>query len=147
MNIIEGDVFKCEEDLIVHQVNCRGVMGSGIAREVRNRFPDVYNRYKDDCWKYGSRCLGAFSCVPISTSKGIVNLYGQDGFGVDKCYTDYKAVKRAFRLLAMFAKKNNFSIAIPYYIGCNRGGGDWDIYSAIIEKELNGINYTIYRKY
>lgn len=61
MNIVNGDVFKCKEDLIIHQVNCKGVMGGGIALEIRKRFPQVYNRYKEECNKYGNKCLGAFS--------------------------------------------------------------------------------------
>ena len=43
--IKEGNVFDSDADIICHQVNCQGVMGSGVAKEVRERFPNVYEQY------------------------------------------------------------------------------------------------------
>ena len=36
-------------------------------------------------------------------------------------------------------------IAIPYLMGCHRGGGDWEIVSKMIEEELAGCDVTYYR--
>ena len=43
--IKEGNVFDSDADIICHQVNCQGVMGSGVAKEVRERFPNVYEEF------------------------------------------------------------------------------------------------------
>ena len=43
---IKRDIFKSGADLICHQVNCQGVMGSGIAKQVREKYPKVYKEYK-----------------------------------------------------------------------------------------------------
>lgn len=32
MKIVDGDIFNCDADAILHQVNCQGVMGSGVAK-------------------------------------------------------------------------------------------------------------------
>ena len=32
--------------VICHQVNCQGVMGAGIAKQIRARWPEVYEDYK-----------------------------------------------------------------------------------------------------
>ena len=32
---VEGNIFDCTEDIIVHQTNCQGVMGHGIALQVK----------------------------------------------------------------------------------------------------------------
>ena len=45
--IKEGNVFDSDADIICHQVNCQGVMGSGVAKEVRERFPNVYEQYHE----------------------------------------------------------------------------------------------------
>ena len=39
---IKGDIFKSNADAILHQVNCQGVMGSGIAKQVKENFPVVF---------------------------------------------------------------------------------------------------------
>ena len=41
-------------NIICHQVNCQGVMGSGIAKQVREKYPNVYNSYKKACDKLGA---------------------------------------------------------------------------------------------
>lgn len=38
---IKGDIFQSSADVILHQVNCQGVMGSGVAKQVREKYPDV----------------------------------------------------------------------------------------------------------
>jgi O-acetyl-ADP-ribose deacetylase (regulator of RNase III) len=34
---------------LVNPVNCAGVMGAGLAKEFKRRFPEMYNVYKDMC--------------------------------------------------------------------------------------------------
>ena len=36
-------------DVICHQVNCRGAMNSGVAKAVREKWPEVYVNYKFWC--------------------------------------------------------------------------------------------------
>ena len=49
MNIIEGDIFTAKTEAIVNPVNCIGVMGAGLALQFKNRYPDVYNAYREAC--------------------------------------------------------------------------------------------------
>ena len=49
ITFITGDLFDTKANVILHQVNCQGVMGSGIAAEVKRRFPKAYNSYKELC--------------------------------------------------------------------------------------------------
>ena len=50
---INGDLLKVQKelnlDVICHQVNCQGVMGSGIAKQIRDTYPIVYDNYKKKC--------------------------------------------------------------------------------------------------
>ena len=41
MKHIYGDIFLSNADAILHQVNCQGVMGSGVAKQVREKYPIV----------------------------------------------------------------------------------------------------------
>lgn len=40
-----GDMFTSGAKFLCHQVNCMGKMGSGIARTVREKFPNAYHDY------------------------------------------------------------------------------------------------------
>ena len=35
-------------DILCHQVNCQGVMGAGLAKQIRSKYPEVYEQYKED---------------------------------------------------------------------------------------------------
>jgi O-acetyl-ADP-ribose deacetylase (regulator of RNase III) len=45
VNIINGDVLKSGSPIIAHQVNCMGIMGGGVALQVKKKYPEVFNKY------------------------------------------------------------------------------------------------------
>ena len=121
IKIVNGNVVSAKEQIIAHQVNCKGVMGSGAARAIRGKFPVVYEKYKELCDTMKdntSELLGCNQYVTVPKDKKIiVNMFAQNG------YTDYDALEMCFMGLA---RKSRMPIAMPYKIGCGRGGGDWD---------------------
>ena len=44
-----GDLFQCGADALVNPVNCVGVMGRGLAKQFRDRFPENYREYHAAC--------------------------------------------------------------------------------------------------
>lgn len=44
-----GDMFTSKAQIFVQGVNTVGVMGAGIAKQFREKFPDMYNNYKMHC--------------------------------------------------------------------------------------------------
>lgn len=152
---INGNIFDSDSNFIVHQTNCLGVMGSGIAAQVANKYPHVekaYVKYVKYCNKHKIDMLGNVQYVPIDTwamvmvdtlrnenveaydsqYQYIVNLFGQRNFGTEKQQTDLSAMKLAFLNIREKAEKIKAKIAIPYKIGCCRGGADWkDVYKII----------------
>ena len=144
--IINGDIFDSGADIIVHQVNCQGVMGSGVAKQVRERFPRVYNKYVNVCRE--SNPLGDILLVcadETDNSKPIIaNLFAQYKYGYDGgCYTDYNALQKCLDKLNICAK--GMTVAIPYMMSCYRGGGDWEIVSTMIFNALKDCDVTFYR--
>ena len=142
MKIVIGDILtpnrSDDKILVCHQVNCKGVMGAGLANQVRKQFPKVFRRYKDKCSKavVSSELLGEvqYCTVLYCYNYVIANIFGQDGYGIDKQYTDYDALRKAFRSIATsFA---DYIVRIPYKMGCGLGGGDWAIVESIINEEL-----------
>lgn len=144
---IKCDIFESGADVILHQVNCQGVMGSGIAKQVREKFPNVYNQYKmmcKDAVGNHTLLLGTAQCVAITDNKFIVNLFAQEDFGYDgRCYTDYNALKKCLRAVKRYPMFYDKVIAIPYLMGCHRGGGDWDVVYKMIEDIFGNSNVDV----
>jgi O-acetyl-ADP-ribose deacetylase (regulator of RNase III) len=148
IKIVQGDVTKASENIIIHQVNCQGKMGSGVAKGIRSSFPKVYDEYMKMCeWaKEKERLLGHAQVVQVGDNKYIVNLFSQLFYGYDgKRYTSYDALYDGFSYIAEHAKRTNKSVAMPYLIGCGLGGGDWGIVYRIIEQIFGDYEVTLYQ--
>jgi O-acetyl-ADP-ribose deacetylase (regulator of RNase III) len=133
LNIIEQDILTCAEDIIVHQVNCQGKMGSGLAKQIKTKYPEVFKGYfyntKTNELK---NLLGTALICETDDGKYIANVYGQDKYGKSGIFTDYDALKSGLKEVHDFAKEQGKSVAIPYKIGCGLGGGNWETVSAMI---------------
>lgn len=141
---VKGDIFQSDADVILHQVNCQGVMGSGIAKQVREKYPKVYKEYKELCSQDEPKnLLGIAQPVQADKNTIVVNIFAQKNFGYDgKCYTDYSALRKGLETVRDNNKED--CIAIPYLMGCHRGGGDWNIVSSMIEETLSDCDVTLY---
>ena len=50
MDIVSGNLLKdFNGDIIVHQVNCQGVMSAGIAKQIKIKYPKSYREYVNYC--------------------------------------------------------------------------------------------------
>lgn len=144
VKVIDGDLFQAAAPVICHQVNCKGKMGSGVAKGIRSRYPVAYERYWLLSKKEKKNSASLLGRIQICESKGktVINMFAQDGYGYDgKLYTDYDAFERCLENVRKFILPGE-TIAMPYKIGCGLGGGDWDVVYGLIEKIL-GEYYTV----
>lgn len=51
ISVKTGDIFKSNKDVLVNPINCVGVMGKGVALAFKNKYPDMFLKYKDACSK------------------------------------------------------------------------------------------------
>lgn len=130
VTIKTGNVFDSTAEFICHQVNCQGKMNSGVAKEVRQRYPKVYRNYVRDCESAADSHTLLGNAIGYFVDNGdrcIVNCFGQDTYGYDgQQYTNVEALKKALSSVAVTAKVTKCKVAMPYKIGCVRGGADWD---------------------
>ncbi len=138
MQTISQNILEITEGVICHQVNCKGVMGAGLAAQIANKYPLILNEYQNACRdnahanRPSSFLLGRCQLIDVQPGLQVANLFGQDEYGRDRQYTDYDALEFALAELTTFIKEGT-PIYIPYKMGCGLGGGRWDIVSAIIE--------------
>lgn len=139
MKIIEQDILTVKQGTICHQVNCQGVMGGGLALSIRNKWPHVYEKYKNFCKRadyWPMDLLGMAESVEINDKLIVYNIFGQFDFGGGgERHTDYCALNNAFHHIKEIesAANTKLDIYFPYLMGCDRGGGDWRIVSKMIE--------------
>ena len=135
MHYSNQSILDVTEGIIVHQVNCKGVMGAGLAKQIRSKYPQVFKSYKAriDLLKPGMIQLVQVS-QPTEPKLIVCNLAGQDGYGRDRQYTEYEAVRECLIKLQAKAQKLGLSSSIyfPYKMGCGLGGGDWSIIESMI---------------
>ena len=129
-----GNLVTDTYPLFCHQVNCKGKMGAGIAKQIRNEYPEIYHEYKHLC-DNGEAKLG--EVLPVETSDGRIcfNMFAQYSYGYDGCYTDYDAFKKCLDSISKFMANHmmKLPVAFPCYIGCGHAGGDWRKILALLE--------------
>ncbi|MDO6628755.1 macro domain-containing protein [Bacillus thuringiensis] len=150
VEIIEGNLLDATEDIIAQQVNCQGMMGSGLAKQIRAKHPEIYKRYTDYCGdKVPYELLGELNIVAVTGGKYtyVANIFGQLNYGRQNVlYTDYAALELGLRKLKHDAKSNRLTVAIPYNLGCGLANGDWDnVVYPMIKEVFKDSSVTIYK--
>lgn len=137
---VKGDLLGAEQKIIIQGCNSMGVMGSGLARQIRSRYPNVYEIY---ALRYKTFGLELGDIIPVATVDGkiIVNAITQKYYGRDdKVYVSYDAITTCFTKLNERALDWEVSeMALPK-IGAGLGHGDWILIEEIINNTAT--NYT-----
>lgn len=146
--IIKGNLLKSTADYFCHCVNCRGVFNAGIAGQIRNKYPNVYDAYINYIDEIRDRetdsftpydVLSQYQIVPINKQQSIVNMFCQSFYGKSGIrYVSYDAVEIAFRCFfkEIIAKHENVTVAVPLGFGSGLAGGNQDIITTIIDTTL-----------
>lgn len=142
IKIVDGDLLETEADIVAHQVNCRGAFNSGVAKSIREYDYGVYQDYVKFCrGRTPVSLLGTVRYFQSNVNARIyASLFAQDAYGYGKQYTDIRALEKCFMDLRQYADlyeamyHRKLSIAMPYKIGCVRGGGTWDEVLTLINK-------------
>lgn len=153
---IQGNVLTLTEGIIVHGCNCQGVMGGGIAKSIREMWPDVYEAYRahhrrvglrlgdvvtvgNPAWEQYPRISGHIHSTTEQLPERliIVNALTQDTYGQDpsKVYVDYDGLAAAFARIRLLARETNLPVHFPL-IGCGLANGKWEEVSARIDQML-----------
>ena len=120
----DGDIFRSGAEALVNPVNCVGVMGAGLAKQFRERFPENYRVYRDVC-RAGDLEPGSVLAVYDCTNarrQWIINLPTKRDWR-DPSRLDWIA-SGLDALAAEVRRTEVWSVAVPM-IGCGLGGLGW----------------------
>lgn len=126
-----GDVLEGDEPAILQGCNAQGAMNSGVAKAIRDLYPEVFTAYRA---VYDARGLEMGSLIPVvvSNTRGILNGITQEFYGRDPNvrYVSYDAVADVIKEV----NKLGFETVAMPLIGAGLGNGKWPVIEAIIEE-------------
>lgn len=146
----KGNIIDMAEagqfQVIVHGCNCQNVMGSGLAKELRERYPTVFaaDVKATEQWKIPITKLGNFSYAYTGTVSNpfiVINAYTQLHYlprNVD--HFEYESFKLILRKLIPLAKTPDTNFGFPY-IGMGLAGGRSDRIIPMIQKFANEVDF------
>jgi O-acetyl-ADP-ribose deacetylase (regulator of RNase III) len=149
MTVIEyrtGDLLAVKKGHIVHGCNAEGVMGAGVARLIKEKYPKCYSEYKTHSIENGLK-LG--TNVPYVHDDDLViwNAITQEHCGGIFRQVSYDAIETCFSDINKKVKSVPYdtTINIPM-IGAGLANGNWKIIETIISETLD-VPVICWRKY
>jgi O-acetyl-ADP-ribose deacetylase (regulator of RNase III) len=140
---IAGDLFanKHKVQALAHGCNCLGSMGKGVATGFRDRYPEMYKKFRQRC-KADPREFNPGDCFfwKEADRPSVFNLATQRGY---KGAT-FEAIESSLSKMRRQAEQESIqSIAMPR-IGAGYGGLDWDKVKEVIGKVFSDWKGTLY---
>lgn len=123
------DITTVDYGVICHGVNCQEKMKSGVAKYIRQKWPDVFETYRQYIHQnggVGGHLLGQVDFTRIiEDSLYVANCFTQEFYGYDgKVYADAGAIVESLAKAFDFAHSKNLPVYVPH-IGGKRGGLDF----------------------
>jgi O-acetyl-ADP-ribose deacetylase (regulator of RNase III) len=142
---VKGDLFAHTGlDALAHGCNCAGAMGKGIAVRFRERFPKMYEAYKERCAD-GRFALGDVFAWP-EDGLTIFNLGTQKTW---RTKADLSAIETAVRSMVRLAEQSRIArVGLPR-IGAGLGGLAWPAVRALLAEIGNDthVELVVFEEY
>lgn len=150
IDYVKGDLLESPLDIIAHGCNCCGVMGSGVAKAVKEKYPwafKVYEEHYKTSVVFNSHPPKPGIVIPaVNGSMHVLHLLTQRIYGrdPDKRYVSYDAIDECFTFVAHYMRNFGlYEIGIPK-IGAGLGNGYWPAIEAIIALRMEGLYVQVY---
>lgn len=126
MKEVTGNLLNAEEVAIGHGVNTKGLMGAGVAKAIREAYPQISGAYIEWCRTAKG---GDVQLYKIGPERIIVNIATQELPGADARYN--WLAEGLMRAVIELVEQGIHKLAIPR-IGSGIGGLDWEAVRTII---------------
>ena len=172
--IVEGDLLKCDSEMIVHQGNCVTTFARGICQFIFAKYPyaEVYKKRpalsSDDeklakernepgtieVREPGKNKTGpVVACLMAQIAPGKPGVWARE-YKINRAEDTVEKRLSYFKnclvkLIHVVESRKIKMVAFPYLIGCGLAGGEWNVYLEEINRFaqfLPGVTVLIYRK-
>jgi len=132
------DIFKSKAESIVNTVNCVGVMGKGLAKEFKKRYPEMYKEYRK---KYENNQLKIGKLHIFKTLDHLIINFPTKMHWKNSSRIEW--IEAGLNYFAKNYKKWNItSVAFPQ-LGTSHGKLNWNDVKPLMEKYLNSIDIDV----
>ncbi len=135
----KGDIFDSNTQVIVNTVNCKGVMGKGLALAFKQKYPEMFPVYQQEC-KTGRLRIGRPSLYKVSTP-WILNFPTKDHWRPPSKLEYLEKGLEYF--IKNYKKAGIHSIAFPK-LGAQNGKLSWNEVGPLMAKYLSRIDIDVY---
>lgn len=152
---VTGNIFDSGCFTAINPVNCVGVMGAGLAKQFKDRYPEMFSWYQEKCssekiklgqidiWINPNAFRSDIRCTDYGEFAEIICMPTKNHW---KDSSDLNWIILALQDLREYVTVNyapSCSIAIPK-IGCGLGGLNWETQvKPEIEKYLGDLEHNI----
>lgn len=143
-----SNLMDVTHGIIAHGCNAKGVMGSGVAKQIKTKYHAAYLAYLHDLDKLAELNLpivGSTGFVRVTRDVVVANMITQEYYGSDgRQYVSYKAIRDTMTDVLNQSKKFELDVHIPYMVGAGLGGGDLATIKTIYEECSKAAGKNIY---
>jgi len=141
ISLKRGNLFDSAAQTLGNAVNTVGVMGAGIAKEFKLRYPDMFADYKQRC-EDGRVLIGEPYCwKPADESARWVLLFPTKQHWRNPSQIEWLE-SGLLHLAENYKKWGIRSLAMPA-LGCSLGGLDWQQVKPLMEKYLGEMEVPV----
>jgi hypothetical protein len=110
-------IFDVQADAFVNTINCVGVMGAGIALEFKNRYPIMFEHYKDECDRHQIKPGDCYTYFDAENHVYILNLAVKDDW---RHWSTLEWIEHSLKSLKLAILENDIkSVNVPLLGGKN----------------------------
>lgn len=136
---LESDLFTSPAQTLVNPVNSVGIMGKGLARTFKQRYPRMFEEYRRVC-EAGSLRPGTFM-LWRGADRWVLNFPTKTTWKLPSKLEYIEAGLERF--VATYDELGVTSISFPP-LGCGNGQLDWRTVQPVMERHLGGLPIPVY---
>lgn len=139
LRFVQTNIFESPAQTLVNTVNTGGVMGKGIAKEFKSRYPQMYREYRHFC-DLRELEIGALH-VWRGPQKWVLNFPTKTTW---KLPSKIKYVERGLQTFQQYYSRLGIkSISFPP-LGCGNGNLNWSEIKPLMIRYLNNLDIPIW---
>jgi len=137
IRFVKGSIFNSKMQTLVNTVNCVGVMGGGLAKKFKEKYPAMFDDYVEQC---KSKMIKTGRPTLWKGDRWVLNFPTKDDW---RYPSELKWIKEGLTYFVDHYKEWGIeSIAFPA-LGCNLGGLSWIEVRPVMENFLSMVDIPV----
>lgn len=141
-----GNILRSKAEYIFNAVNTVGIMGKGLALQIKQKYPDCLKDYEEAC---RDKRLKPGSVLITYLVKEKINIVQFPTKTHWRGPSKYEYIEEGLKSFAIFLKNHNVQnvmIAIPK-LGCGNGKLEWEQVLTLIKQYLSEFDDIVFEIY